>query len=118
MDPKFFEFLQKLVENPKSPVWTRRYSDGDWIALDLKNRVFLDSHAEYHIGAVVNNIALPTCIDIEPEEGDVVYLVSFITEEHSLRYNSTWKDLFLKGVMYHTLADAKLVSQTLHSMLK
>ena len=118
MNKHFHQFLKQVVENPNQSFWTRKNSDSYWVPLNLEDRVFFDSHSQYHVGAVINNIALPACISEEPEKGTVVYLISFLTDEHSLTYNETWKDLFLKGVMYHTLADAKLVSDTLYGMLK
>ena len=119
MDPKFFEFLQKLVANPKSPVWIRRHSDRCWERLDFKEPYILDPDWQYHIGNVINSVALPMPLQYHPEIGTEVWLVNLASGAIPVEWDGEEDCLtmFDNNLLYSTQDDARLVVNVLITLL-
>ena len=119
MDPKFFEFLQKLVANPNSPVWTRHYEDWHWERLDFKESYILNPDWQYHIGNVINNVALPIPLQDYPEIGTEVWLVNLATGAIPVEWDGEEDclSMFDNNLLYSTQDDASLVVNVLITLL-
>jgi len=119
MDQKFFEFLQKLVANPKSPVWTRRHSDGYWERLDFNEPYYLNPMWQYHVGNVINNVALPMPLQDWPETGVPVWLVNLASGAIPVEWtgDEDCLDMFNNNLLYATKDDAFLVVNVLITLL-
>ena len=119
MDPKFFEFLQKLVANPKSTVWTRHYEDWSWDRINFNEPYVLNPNWQYHVGNVINNVALPMPLQDHPEIGTEVWLVNLAAGAIPVEWDGgeDCLTMFDNNLLYSTQDDARLVVNVLITLL-